>query len=169
VAAPCSQWIACSPVRKRIVVGRSTQSLGSMRTGPRNAIVSIVVLVAAMYAHFPASSWWFRTAIEGEHGPSPAWFNYGRFAFAAFEFVWGVIIGAAVAAAVRSPKPMQWAVCCGILGSLFLLATTTDHFFPDTPISTIVWAKSAYLMPILGAAIGALLLGFWRKRSKHAA
>jgi hypothetical protein len=27
VAAPCSQWIACSPVRKRIVHGRSTRSL----------------------------------------------------------------------------------------------------------------------------------------------
>jgi SUKH-4 immunity protein len=30
VAAPCSQWIACSPVRKRIVAGRSTRSLAVM-------------------------------------------------------------------------------------------------------------------------------------------
>lgn len=29
MAAPCSQWIACSPVRKRIVAGRSTRSLAS--------------------------------------------------------------------------------------------------------------------------------------------
>jgi len=28
VAAPCSQWIACSPVRNGSVVGRSTRSLG---------------------------------------------------------------------------------------------------------------------------------------------
>ncbi len=27
MAAPCSQWIACSPVRNGIVAGRSTQSL----------------------------------------------------------------------------------------------------------------------------------------------
>jgi hypothetical protein len=33
VAAPRSQWIACSPVRKRIVAGRSTRSLAS--TGSR--------------------------------------------------------------------------------------------------------------------------------------
>jgi len=31
VAAPCWQWIACSPVRKSVVAGRSTQSLAVMR------------------------------------------------------------------------------------------------------------------------------------------
>jgi hypothetical protein len=31
VAAPCSLWIACAPVRKRIVAGRSTRSLGVMQ------------------------------------------------------------------------------------------------------------------------------------------
>jgi hypothetical protein len=34
VAAPCSQWIACSPVRSGIVAGRSTQSLGIMARCP---------------------------------------------------------------------------------------------------------------------------------------
>ena len=34
MAAPCSQWIACSPVRKAIVAGRSTRSLViTMTTG----------------------------------------------------------------------------------------------------------------------------------------
>jgi hypothetical protein len=44
VAAPCSQWIACSPVRKRNVVGRSTRSLARM-----NAAVEAVARMAADY------------------------------------------------------------------------------------------------------------------------
>jgi NTF2 fold immunity protein len=38
VAAPCSQWIACSPVRNGIVPGRSTRSLDVMRNNGDDAL-----------------------------------------------------------------------------------------------------------------------------------
>ena len=52
---------------------------------------------------------------------------------------------------------------CGTLGALYLLASTTDHFYPETPISSIIWANLVYPMPILGAAIGAYFAGLVRR------
>jgi hypothetical protein len=62
VAAPCSQWIACSPVRKRIVAGRSTRSLDIMaenvgRLGAaRNALARVGASLARPF------SWWLHIA-----------------------------------------------------------------------------------------------------------
>jgi Domain of unknown function (DUF4303) len=50
VAAPCSQCIACSPVRKRIVAGRSTRSLD--RTMYREFEALYHELSAATRAHY---------------------------------------------------------------------------------------------------------------------
>jgi hypothetical protein len=49
VAAPCSQWIACSPARKRTVPGRSTRSLvGKQEAHMRNAVIAAVATLALL-------------------------------------------------------------------------------------------------------------------------
>jgi hypothetical protein len=50
VAAPCSQWIARSPVRKRIVAGRSTRSLDRMETHRLNSANSWVLCALFLLA-----------------------------------------------------------------------------------------------------------------------
>jgi hypothetical protein len=46
VAAPCSQWIACSPVRRCTVAGRSTRSLGSSMIIAPRIIAKLIVAIA---------------------------------------------------------------------------------------------------------------------------
>jgi hypothetical protein len=49
VAAPCSQWIACSPVRSGIVAGRSTRSLAvSGQLGTTRRVLNIVALLGLL-------------------------------------------------------------------------------------------------------------------------
>jgi Family of unknown function (DUF6386) len=60
VAAPCSQWIACSPVRKRIVQGRSTRSLAIMKTRVSTDTATIVLFDPACLRHrlHDDADWW---------------------------------------------------------------------------------------------------------------
>ncbi len=46
MAAPCSQWIACSPVRSGIVAGRSTRSLACMYILDTARIATFIGLAA---------------------------------------------------------------------------------------------------------------------------
>jgi hypothetical protein len=54
VAAPCSQWIACSPVRKRIVPGRSTRSLERTRMTTEEIPAEGAKAVGAKYREYGA-------------------------------------------------------------------------------------------------------------------
>jgi hypothetical protein len=127
-----------------------------MQNKRRNLTICAVIMIATLYAHFPADAWWFHTFVEGEVRVTTwEWFDVGRFAFCAFEFVWGIAVGVPVAALVRSPRPMRWALGCGAVGALAIFGTSTDYFYPATPTSTYIWAYGAYLMPVLGSAFGA--------------
>jgi hypothetical protein len=71
VAPPCSRWIVCSPVRKRVAAGRSTRSLGVMETAIATLTVAALLTAAPVVAAEAAKHqrlYWPQLALSKDRG-----------------------------------------------------------------------------------------------------
>jgi hypothetical protein len=136
--------------------------------------VQVVVAVALM---LPLSwlliwlrSWWLSTVVgERRFGPSPVWFSPGHLNHWAFEFCTSLALGAVVALALRSRSTIALAALCGAIVGLVHFAESSIGVASWAHWSTYVWAYGVFVVPVVGAAVGAFLVLVLRQRSATSA
>ena len=89
-----------------------------------------------------------------------------------FEFGWFLILGMIVGSAIQSPRPAIWGAACGALGSLVNFVLVSHTFYPQTPWIAKALAYTEFVIPLVAAALGAIIgamLKRRRSRGDHAA
>jgi hypothetical protein len=134
-----------------------------------------MVLFLAIFASViifvdPLRQWWWMTVIANRSFVSPfQWLDYAYCLIWLFEFMWSMVAGFLVALVMRSYASVSWALAlaavCGVMN--FLL--THDHIGAEAPWIYPVWVYGTYLVPLLGAFIGAVLGSHMRAPQANAA
>ena len=124
----------------------------------RELLIAVAAMVPVTWLVLWLRSWWFLEIVsEQRFGPSPEWFSPGHMTHWAFEFAWSTVVGFIVASVARSKAKVGLAAVCGAIEGALHFATSKDYFFPSAHWTTYLWAYGTYLVPIGGAAFGAVL------------
>lgn len=143
-----------------VVAGRSTRSVGSM-TKRRDAAICAGVSIAAAAFHPIARLWWFHTAVEGRSFTSDWASNMVTWPF---ELGWFLTLGIIVGVAIRSARPAIWGAACGAFGSLVNFLLISHTFYPQTPWIAKALAYAEYAVPLVAAALGAIIGAMLKRR-----
>ena len=71
--------------------------------------------------------------------------------------MWSLVAGFLVAAVMRSGSPVRWAIAIGAIGGAMNFLLTRDRISANAPWIYPIWVYGTYLVPLLGAFVGAIL------------
>ena len=122
-------------------------------------VVFCALLLAALaLAPFARHSWFMTFVNERTFSTSLSWFNPPQAIFWLFELLFFFIFGVLVAWLFRSTAPLSCALFFGAICGAFHFWLSKDHFAPEAPATMYVWVYGNYVMPLVGALLGAFAL-----------
>ena len=118
----------------------------------------LAIFVGVVIFVDPLRHWWWMTAIANRSFVSPSqWLDYSYCLIWLFEFMWSLVAGFLVALVMRSYAPVSWALALAGVGGAMNFLLTRDNVGPQAPWIYPLWVYGTYLVPLLGAFVGAAL------------
>jgi len=135
----------------------------------RRALLLAIFAGSVVLVHY-LRHWWWMTAIANRSFVSSfLWLDYSYCLIWLFEFVWSLVAGFLVAVVMRSNSPVRWAIAIGAVGGAMNFLLTSDHVSANAPWIYPIWVYGTYLVPLLGAFVGAILTSRFRWPAANAA
>jgi hypothetical protein len=129
------------------------------------AIVAFVILGLDNLRH----GWWMSVIANRSFVSAFLWLDYAYLLIWLFEFMWSLAAGFLAALVMRSDAPIAWAIALGAVGSAINFLSTSDHIGQEAPWIYPMWVYGTYLVPLLGAFVGAVICGCVRPLATDAA
>ena len=129
-----------------------------MKLAAKLLVFVVLVIVAVVAASFGRVGWSEALTNERTFTEPFAWFNSPEAISWGFELLFFFAFGMLVARLFQPEAPRLWAFAFGAICGALHFWLSRDHFASEAPWSLYVWAYGNYVMPAVGALLGALAL-----------
>ena len=126
-----------------------------MRLVLRNVVVVAVLFAIARFVLWGRLVWADALINDRIFTVYFGWLSTGMLLSWAFPALVFACIGSLVVLLRVRPRPTRWALGLGAVFGLDMLVNSTNHFAGDAPAYVYLDVYAAYLMPALGAGLGA--------------
>jgi len=122
----------------------------------RHDALAILVAVAIAWFITPwARIGWSLVAVPESFSTEILWLDYVFLSIWIFEFSWAALFGIFLARTLRSDGALWWSLALGLGLALMHFVFSRNGFGPSAPLSIYFWVYGQYVVPVIGAVLGA--------------